>query len=272
MNIRSGIVAAFSCLAGLLFAAPGSAAVINVPSAEARTISEAMIKVRMGDTVYVAPGVYKERIIMAPGVALVSASLFDAKIDGKGKGTVVTMAKNSSISGFEIRNGTIGIFSSDLGNEIRQNRIVNNWQTGIITVRHLPKIEDNVIAFNRSSGIQGWDVRSTSVSINHNSIAYNGNHGVAIGGSSEIILENNVIAFNERFGLKVLQEAEKIQVSSNNFYRNLWAPGKSLPENNFSFDPAFVAPRSSMNFNVNPTQCCKEKSSDDEDLGARLTY
>jgi parallel beta-helix repeat protein len=272
MNIRNGIIAAFSCLAGLLLAAPSAAAVINVPSEEARTISEAMIKVKMGDTVLVAPGVYKERVVMTAGVALISTSLFEAKIDGQGRGTVVTMAKNSSISGFEIRNGTIGVFSSDLGNEINQNRIVNNWQTGIITVRHLPKIEDNIIAFNRSSGIQGWDVRSSSVSINHNSIVYNGNHGIAMGGSSEIIIENNIIAFNERFGLKVLKEPEKVQVSSNNFYKNLWAPNRPLPENNHSFDPAFLAARRGMNFKQDPNRCCKAKSEEDENLGARLTY
>jgi hypothetical protein len=142
---------------------------ISVPG-DAKTISAAMISARAGDTVYVAPGTYKERVIMAPGVALVSRSIFGAIINGGGKGAVVTMSKGSTIHGFEIRNGTIGIFSSDMGNEITSNRIVHNWMTGIITVRHLPKIQDNVIAFNRASGIQGWDVRSTAVSVNHNSI------------------------------------------------------------------------------------------------------
>ncbi|MFP4162387.1 MAG: right-handed parallel beta-helix repeat-containing protein [Chitinispirillaceae bacterium] len=272
MNIRNGIAAAFSCLAGLFLFTTSDAAVINVPSNEASTISEAMVKVRMGDTVYAAPGVYKERVVMAPGVALISKSLFEAVIDGMGKGTVVEMSKNSTISGFEIRNGTIGIFSSSSGNEISQCRIVRNWQTGIITVRHLPKIQDNIIAFNRASGIQGWDVRSTSASINHNSIVYNGNHGVALGGSSEIIIENNVIAFNERFGLKILKEEEKIQVANNNFYKNLFSPTKPVPSGNFSFDPAFIAPRTNLNFMSDPAKCCKAKGSDDEDLGARLTY
>ncbi|MDR2577679.1 MAG: right-handed parallel beta-helix repeat-containing protein, partial [Chitinispirillales bacterium] len=248
-----------------------SGSVISVP-AQAATISEAMTRARSGDSVKVAPGVYRERVMMAPGVALVSTTLFGAKIDGGGKGTVVTMARNSTISGFEIRNGTVGVFSSDIGNAITSCRIINNWMTGIVTVRHLPRIEDNIIAFNRSSGIQGWDVRSTAVSVNHNSIAYNGNHGIAIGGSSEFIIENNVIAFNERFGLKIIQDPERIQVSRNNFFRNLFQPGKPLPENNFAFDPAFIAPRSDLNFKPDPGQCCKEKSADDENLGARLTY
>lgn len=270
MNVRKRIVAALVCAAGL-FSAASAQNIINVPG-DAATIALAMVTARTGDTVKVAPGVYRERVIMAPGVALVSTNLFGARLNGGGKGTVVTMARGSSISGFEITNGTIGVFSSDIGNEIIGNRIVNNWMTGIITVRHLPKIEDNIIAFNRASGIQGWDVRSTAASVNHNSIAYNGNHGIALGGLSEIIIENNIIAFNEKFGLKVLQDVDKIQVSSNNFFRNLFQPGKPLPANNFAFDPAFIAPRSGMDFKPDPGQCCKEKSSEGDNLGARLTY
>jgi len=268
MNIRNRVAAALAC--AVCLAGVSTAEVINVPS-DAKTISAAMITARMGDTVKVAPGVYRERVIMAPGVFLISSVLFDAKISGGGRGTVVTMSKNCSIYGFEVTDGTIGIFSSDMGNEIASCRIVNNWMTGIITVRHLPKIQDNVIAFNRASGIQGWDVRSTSATVNHNSIAFNGNHGIAIGGSSEFIIENNIIAFNERFGLKILEAPEKIQVSANNFWKNLYQPGKPLPDNNFAFDPAFIAPRS-LNFKPDPGQCCKSKGSDDENIGARLSY
>ncbi|MCL2182869.1 MAG: DUF1565 domain-containing protein [Chitinispirillia bacterium] len=271
MNVRIRIVAAaFMCAAGL-FSAAYAQNVINVPG-DAKTITEAMISARTGDIVKVSPGVYRERVIMAPGVALVSTEQFGAKIDGGGRGTVITMARNGILAGFEIRNGTIGVFVSEMGNEISNNRIINNWMTGIITVRHLPKIVDNVIAFNRASGIQGWDVRSTTASINHNSIAYNGNHGIAMGGLSEVIIENNVIAFNERFGLKVLQDLEKIQVSKNNFWRNLFQPGKPLPDNNFAFEPAFIAPRSGLDFKSDPGQCCKEKSDDGDNLGARLDY
>jgi parallel beta-helix repeat protein len=269
MNIRNRVAAALAC--AVCLAGVSSAEVINVPS-DAKTISAAMITARMGDTVRVAPGVYRERVIMAPGVFLISSGLFDAKIDGGGRGTVVTMSKNCSIYGFEVRHGTIGIFSSDMGNEIASCRIVKNFMTGIITVRHLPKIQDNIIAFNRASGIQGWDVRSTSATVNHNSIAFNGNHGIAIGGSSEFIIENNVIAFNERFGLKILEVPEKIQVSANNFWKNLYQPGKPLPSNNFAFDPAFIAPRADLNFKPDPGQCCKSKGSDDENIGARLSY
>ena len=230
-----------------------------------------MMRARVGDTVWVESGVYHERILVAPGVTLMARSTFQSIIDGGGRGTVVTLGKNTTIYGFEIRNGTIGVFSNGSGNQILSCRIIRNWQTGIIVVRHMPKIEDNVIAFNRGSGIQGWDVRSTNATINHNSIAYNANHGIAVGGSSEFIMENNVIAFNERFGLKILSDAERIQVSNNNFYGNLRSP-RPIPDGNFSFNPAFTAPRTSMDFKSDPAQCCSAKGTDNEDLGARLSY
>ena len=154
--------------AGLLIPASSMAVSIQVPSMGIKTISEAMMRTRGGDTVWVDEGVYREHVLIAPGVTLISRSTFKAVIDGGGRGTCVTMGKNTTISGFEVRNGTIGIFSNGAGNTISSCRIVKNWQTGIITVRQLPKIEDNIIAFNRGSGIQGWDVRSTNATINHN--------------------------------------------------------------------------------------------------------
>ncbi|MFP4416642.1 MAG: right-handed parallel beta-helix repeat-containing protein [Fibrobacterota bacterium] len=243
--------------------------VINVPSPGNETISMAMIKAKAGDTVLVARGVYNEKVFIKAGVALVSRTPFGAEISGGGRGTVVTMGKTCTISGFVVKNGTIGIFSNGGGNIIEKCRIINNWQTGIICVRHLPVIEDNVIVFNRSSGIQGWDVRSTVAAINHNTISYNGNHGVAMGGKSNIIIENNVIAFNERFGLKLSDDSKQSEISKNNFYKNLvnW---DRIPDGNYSFDPAFLAPRSGLNFRPDPKLCCKAKGSDNENLGTRV--
>lgn len=69
------------------------------------------------------------------------------------------MGNGSSIKGFEIKNGTIGVFSTAAGVKISQCRIVFNQQTGIMCVGNLPTIEDNVIVYNNGSGIQGWDVK-----------------------------------------------------------------------------------------------------------------
>lgn len=252
-------------------AVPSPAKSISVPS-DAATISAAVLDASDGDTVWVDDGVYKERVLLPHGVALMSRTRFKAIIDGGGRNTVVTLGKNNLVVGFEIRNGTIGVFSNGSGNVMRFCRVVNNWQTGVVCVRHLPTLEDNIIAFNRGSGIQGWDVRSSVATINHNTIAYNGNHGLAVGGASSFVVENNIIAYNERFALRIHEESEKsVRVSNNNIYQNLNAPG-GVPEGNFSFDPAFKDPRTKKDFAPNPERCCTIKGTDNENLGARLMY
>lgn len=248
-----------------------ASAIITVPSSGIASITAAMVKAKAGDTVIVENGVYKEHIFIKAGVALKARNLHKATLDGKGRGTVVTMGSSSSIIGFVVQNGTIGIFTKNAGIAIARCLIKQNWQTGIITVRHLPSIEDNIIVFNRASGIQGWDVRSTVASINHNTIAFNKNHGVSVGGSSNIIIENNVVAYNERFALKLSPDSERSKIVKNNFYRNLRQVQK-IPSGNYSFDPAFISPRAGLNFRSDPKLCCQIKASDNENLGARINY
>lgn len=244
---------------------------ITVPSSGVSTITTAMVKAKAGDTIIVENGKYYERIFIKAGVVLKARNMHKAVLNGMGRGTVVSMGANAAIVGFVVKNGTIGIFTKNAGIVISQCFITNNQQTGIITVRHLPSIVDNIIAFNRASGIQGWDVRSTVAAIDHNTIAFNANHGIAVGGASNIVAENNVIAYNERFGLKLSEEAEKSKISKNNFYQNLKQVQK-LPSGNYSFDPAFIAPRSGLNFRSDPKLCCQIKASDNENLGARFNY
>lgn len=242
---------------------------IVVPSSGIETISAALVKARAGDTILVENGKYKEKVFVKAGVVLKARNLHKAIIDGMGKGTVVTMGSNAIMIGFVIQNGTIGVFTKNAGINILKCQIINNWLTGIITVRHLPQIQDNIIAFNRASGIQGWDVRSTVASINHNTIAFNANHGIAVGGTSNITVENNVVAHNERFALKLSSGSEKSKITKNNFYGNLKQIQK-LPSGNYDFNPAFLSPRTALDFKSDPKQCCQIKSSDNENLGARL--
>jgi len=259
----------FSCILFPCLVMAG--AIITVPSTGITTVTAAMVKAKAGDTVIVENGKYRERVFIKAGVVLKARNMHKSVLDGMGRGTVVTMGPNSGIIGFVIKNGTIGIFTKNAGISILKCLIMKNGQTGIITVRHLPKIEDNIISFNRASGIQGWDVRSTVASVNHNTIAFNTNHGIAVGGSSNIIVENNVVAYNERFALKLSTESEKSKITKNNFYRNLRQVQK-IPSGNYSFDPAFISPRVGMNFRSDPKLCCQIKASDNENLGARLNY
>jgi len=85
------------------------------------------------------------------------------------------------------------------------------------------------------------------------------------------VVENNVIAFNERFALKLSDESERSKIVKNNFYKNLKQVQK-IPSGNYNFDPAFVSPRAASNFRSDPKLCCQIKASDNENLGARLNY
>ena len=244
--------------------------IIMVPSSGIRTISQAIVRARSGDTIVVADGVYKEDVFVTTGVYLRAQHLHGAIIDGDGRGTVVTLAGQSGIEGFEIRNGTIGIFSRDPDVVIRRNRIIRNWMSGILVLRHCPTIEDNIIAFNRASGIIGWNLRAARGAIEHNTIAFNGNFGLQLGGTSAVEVSNNTIAFNHRFGLRMNREsAEGSTIKHNNFWENLRQFNEN-PEGNFSFDPAFISPRVKYDFAPEPTLCCAILSPAGEHLGARL--
>jgi parallel beta-helix repeat protein len=238
---------------------------LNSPS-----ISAAMTQVKKGDTIIVEDGVYKEQIFINAGVNLIAKNLFKSVIDGKGKGTVVTMGNSSAISGFEIRNGTIGIFCASAGVSITKNRVLYNNQTGIMCVGHLPKIEDNLIIYNKGSGVQGWDVQSTSASISHNTISMNSNHGISVGGNSSVIVENNIISNNDQFGVKTGDEKVRVTMVSNNFFQNAKFTG-FLPVDNYSIEPKFKNAQQ-LQFMLNSDSRCLSKGSDNQDLGARLVY
>lgn len=256
----------FVCAGAVLFSA--AAGIVTVPSDSTKTISAAMSVAQQGDTVKVKEGVYKETIYISPGVSLVSEKQFGAVIDGGGRGTIVTLGTGSSITGFEIRNGTIGVLSTSSQTSVVQCRITQNQQSGIMCVGNLPKVEDNLIVFNRGSGIQGWDVRTTSASINHNTIVYNGNHGIALGGNSAVTVENNIIAFNDQFGIKPGDEAVRVELINNNLYRNTKFSG-TLPEDNIAADPMFVDAKR-LDFNMMKESQSVGMGTDNQNLGARI--
>jgi hypothetical protein len=237
-----------------------------VPSAECTTIPVAMLKAKAGDTVLVKKGTYVGPFFIGTGVCIVSETPGEAILEGNGQQDVVTMPGRAEIAGFEIRNGTVGILSKGAGNRIIDCRIIKNWQTGIVCIGHLPQIENNVIAYNKGSGIQGYKVRATVYpAIAYNTIAYNGNHGIAVGGISNIGIHNNIIAFNERFGVKISEDESAIKLESNCFFGNGSQIG-NCSGSNFCLDPRFVAPRD-LDFALAGDSPCKGKSSDGKDLG-----
>jgi hypothetical protein len=246
------------------------AATIEVSATVSQAISQAMLLAKAGDTIAAGDGMYAEEVQIKANVTLKARTQFKAIIDGKGKGCAVTLGGNATIDGFELRNATIGITSRTSENAVIRCRITGMRESGIICVGHAPKIEDNVIVFNKGSGIQGWDLLAMGSSINHNTIAFNRNNGIALEGKSAVAVENNIIAFNERSGLKLSNASEAsttMNVIKNVFFENSAMSYIKL-EDNFAFDPEFIGPRK-MNFSLKPGSSCKNKGSDGEDLGAR---
>ncbi|MBD3419968.1 MAG: DUF1565 domain-containing protein [Chitinivibrionales bacterium] len=247
------------------------AKVLIVPSAEYKKISLALIRSRAGDTVLVKPGTYREELVLEPGVVLVADEEEKVVLDGRGRGNVVTMARHAAVIGFKIRNGTYGIFSRNATARIEHCQVARNVRSGILCIGVLPKIVDNVIAFNGGSGIQCQGIRPHDISrISHNTIAYNSNHGISLSGASGVTIENNIIAFNERLGTKIDPESRDIIIFSNNYYGNHGGV-YDLPSGNFSFDPLFVSPKKRrMNFRLSQNSLCRGKASDKMDMGVRF--
>lgn len=250
-----------------IFAIASFGTTLKVGPGGPHTISKAMAKVKKGDTVIVEKGKYRESIALNPGVTIISEKTFGAEIIGGNAKKAVSLSSDCTIRGFKVTGAMIGIYSAGKSNEIVECKITANSQSGIMCVGNLPKIYNNIIAYNKGSGIQGWDVRSTIFSINHNTIAYNGNHAVSLGGNSSIILENNILAFNEKMGLKTEPQV-KVTMKKNCFFGNTEV-FESFPSDNFSFDPQFKAPRK-MDFSLSKDSRCRNMGTDNEDIGARV--
>ncbi len=242
---------------------------LTVPSKGYRTIQRANVKARRGDTIVVKDGTYKESIFLKDGIVLLAENKHKATIDGGGHGIAVTLGTGSTISGLVITNATIGIFNKSPNTTIEDCLIKQNWMTGVMAVRHLPQTNDNTIVFNKASGIVVWDTRSINTSIEHNTIAYNIGFGLYVGGTSEIVAENNTVAFNQKYGFKMSDESSKSTVKSNHFFDNLHA-FYDMPIGNHSFDPQFKSPRVLMDFQPN-SKCCAIRSSKNENLGVRFS-
>jgi hypothetical protein len=244
-----------------------TAATITVPGNGTPTPAAALDKAKIGDTVMVADGAYKGSITVPVGVVLCAKNTLGAIIDGGGRGKTVTLKNGSVIQGFQIVNGTIGVYVASPGGAVQRCRIAKMAQSGIMCLGQLPHIEDNVIAFNGGSGIQGWDAQSASAAISHNTIAFNENNGITLGGNTKVIIENNIISNNRRFAVKQ-EEKALITLVRNNFFNNS-DDQQFMVNNNMSVDPQFVVPYR-LNFQLQENSKGLGAATDGTSLGARL--
>jgi nitrous oxidase accessory protein len=102
---------------------------LNVgPAGRYPTIGAALAAARPGDTIRVAAGVYREKIVVEVPVVLVGEGR--PVIDGEGKGTVVELRAPGVFSGFEVR---------------ASGRILDQENAGILVTADSCVISDNVL-------------------------------------------------------------------------------------------------------------------------------
>lgn len=244
---------------------------ISVPSENVRSINEGILLAKEGDTVWVAPGSYKEAVVLKPGITLASRQLFKAEITGNGRDDLVTLAYQSTILGFSIQKGNTGIISRSPGNTILKCRIYRNRRSGIICIGTIPRIEHSIIVFNEGSGIQAVEITGGHPAINHNTISYNGNNGIAFDGAFQIVIKNNIITSNGGHAIKVDHGEITPRITNNLFFNNYHNP-YLIPEGNFSFDPLFIsARRRNPDFNLCPDSPALKRADDNTNLGAVLS-
>jgi len=88
-----------------------------------------------------------------------------------------------------------------------------------------------------------------------------------MGGSSDIIIENNMITFNERFSVKLSRNSEKHNLTRI-IYSEILPVSNKLTSNNYAFDPKFSSPRFKMDFTVESKLPCCAYGSDNQILGS----
>lgn len=179
----------------LAFAATAvCAGTISIPSG--KSISKAMITARRGDTLLLAPGIYKENIVMKDGITIKGESPTNTKIKGNGRASTVILNGSSTISGVTITGGQNGIEAKSGRARIDECVVTGNRGSGILIVKAFPEITNSVFSNNGASGI-----KATSI------------------GGGALLLENLTFAGNSKFGIDI-ETTVPLSISNSIFYKN----------------------------------------------------
>ncbi len=164
----------------------------NNGSADFRKIQEAINAANPLDIIYVRKGTYYENIVVNKTVSLLGENRDSTIIDGSSSGTVVHVtADNVTIEGFTIKNGEIGLH-------------IHNSAKSIV--------KNNRITHNRFDGIKTKD--ATNITIAHNILSRNSQHGVFLFRSSNNTINNSTITNDSRWSVGIF-----IYFSNNNEIR-----------------------------------------------------
>jgi hypothetical protein len=123
-----------------------------------RTIDKAMRWSVSGTTIYVAPGRYREVVVMNEGVRLVSrqtgAAIIDGAANNPGRAPAVAMAADAMLEGFTVTGGENGVLcKGPMSADIRRNIIRGNrGDGGIVALAGCTaRIHNNTILGNLGS-------------------------------------------------------------------------------------------------------------------------
>lgn len=199
---------------------------LNVgPAGRYPTIGAALAVARPGDTIRVAAGVYRERIVVEVPVVLVGEDR--PVIDGEGKGTVVELRAPAVLSGFEIR---------------ASGRILDQEDAGVLAAADSCAITDNVfedvlfgiylkgsngsrvtgnriVGKDRALGMRGDGIRlwnSNDVLVEWNVVSHT--RDVVIYFSHGLVFRNNLVT-DGRYGLHYMYSSNNL-FERNEFARN----------------------------------------------------
>ena len=217
MRRRHTGVLLWALLAITFVAGPTVAAVRHVP-ADYATIQAAITAAAAGDTVLVAPGLYREHVMLDKPVTLAShflsagdrAYINQTVIDATGEAAAITIPAGVTpmpvVQGFTIQGGSDGIAAASKV-QILDNRVTGNVD-GVDYQDSGGVARGNVIEGN---GDDGLDLDgATALLIEDNVIRNNGDDGIEVrlhpyeGVALEIVIRGNVIEGNQEDGIQLI--------------------------------------------------------------------
>jgi len=198
----------------------------GTPSQPYRTIAGALAVAQLGDSVQVAPGVYREHLTLKSDVSLVGDGYDTCSIDGGGTGNAIYAGpdvRGAVISGFTITGGGSEWYDSGiwcLGSRVQvvNNKIVRNGSRGVSAYQGaVLDVRQNLILENGVSGVYSF---RSQVYVTNNTICSNVREaGITVHETSGAI-RNNIIVGNNLRGILVLEKCGGLGLSYNDVWNN----------------------------------------------------
>ncbi len=202
-----------------------------------------------GDTIYVANGVYEERVVMIPGLSLIGAGMDSTVISFPGlSGAVVTLVDSCTLKGFQVSasdtiastavdvvgNGSLiesnsimntgrGVWIHDADTKVYGNVLKDIYTAGIDLTNSNSLIRKNflyvgshTIGGNIGIHAQVWDYNDSTV-IDSNIIYTDRNFAIWKDSRSKALIKNNLIFAFPAFGI-LLINCDSVMVYNNLIY------------------------------------------------------